>query len=125
MARTTAEDIIAILPDTTGLTETTIVPFMNSANVFVTEALEKAGLTDAILIEIEKYMAAHMATFSKDRVSIEEGAGGAYIKFAGSFGKGLSQTQYGQMCVILDISGTLEALQNGKSKATSFAVLGV
>jgi hypothetical protein len=50
-------------------------------------------------------------------LSKEEGAGGAYIKFAGDWGRGLDGTSHGQMAVMLDTTGTLAALVQRKGRA--------
>jgi len=122
--RVTEEDVLEILSDETTITETTITPFIASANAFVTDLLsDKLSVT--VLFEIERWLSAHMASVSKERLSKEEGAGGAYIKYAGTWESGLDSTQYGQMVLMLDTSNTLRNLMDGKRKAWTVAVPGV
>jgi hypothetical protein len=121
--RVTEEDVLAIMPDNTKLTDYTISPYITSANVFVTDLLENKH-PEVILIEIEKWLAAHMATVTKERLAKEAGAGGANIKYAGEWGMELSSTQYGQMVLMLDTSNTLRNLKDGKKQAWTYAVEG-
>jgi hypothetical protein len=122
MARTNVNDLKQIL-DETSLGYSILSAYINSANVFVTAALTGKGLSDAVLTEIEKWMAAHMITVTRERVAKEEGAGGAYIKYAGEWGAGLASTSYGQMAINLDTSNTLQAMSDGKRTATSRAII--
>lgn len=124
MARVTAAEVLEIMPQDTVLTSVSILPFITSANIFVTDVLTDL-LTDETLKEIERWLAAHMATVVRERLSKEAGAGGAYIKYAGNWGEELSSTQYGQMVLMLDTSNKLRNLKDGKSKAWTYAVPGV
>lgn len=123
MARVVATEVLAVMPDETVLTETTILPYITSANVFVTASLEGA-LDEDVLKEVERWLSAHMATVAKDRVSKEEGAGGAYIKYAGKWEDELASTQFGQMVLMLDTSNTLRNLKDGMKQAWIKAVPG-
>ncbi len=122
MVRTTVLDVKNILDDTT-VPDTILSAYVESANVFVTATLTGKNLSNALLTEIEKWIAAHMVTITRDRVAKEEGAGGAYIKYAGEWGMGLASTSYGQMAINLDTSNTLQALSDGKRTAASKAVV--
>ena len=123
MARTTEEDVLAILSADTVLDYGVIDPYIESANVFVTDILDGV-LTDETLTEIEKWLAAHMASVTRERLSKEAGAGGAYIKYAGTWGEELGSTQYGQMVLMLDTSNTLRNLSKGNRAAYIYAVPG-
>ena len=122
--RVTEAEVLEIMPTETILTESTILPYIDSANVFVTDLLDGV-LEDSVLTEIEKWLSAHMATVTKERLSKEAGAGGAYIKYAGVWGEELKSTQFGQMVLMLDTSNTLRGLINGKQSASTYAVSGV
>ena len=121
--RATASDVLDIMGADTTLTALTIVPYIESANVFVTEILDGVH-EEATLTEIEKWIAAHMATVVRERLSKEAGAGGAYIKYAGMWGEELASTQYGQMALMFDTSNTLRNLKEGKKQAWIYAVPG-
>ena len=119
-ARVTSEEVIEIMD--TALDESAVDPYCDSANVFVNATLASQGLTETVLKEIEKLIAAHMVAITKERQSKEEGAGTAFIKYAGEWKQGLSMTSYGQMAITLDPSGTLENISKGKGKASIYAV---
>ena len=121
MGRTTISDVKDIL-DNTGLSDSVIGAYVSDANVFVTAHLTGEGLSDAIMKLIEKWICGHMITMTRERVGKEEGAGGAYIKYIGSWGQGLMSTSYGQMAVELDSSDTLLKLAQGKKEASIRAV---
>lgn len=121
--RVTEAQVLAIMPGDTELTTLTIAPYITSANVFVTDALD-GKLSETVLIEIEKWLSAHMATVVRERLSKEAGAGGAYIKYAGEWGEELSSTQYGQMVMMLDTTNTLRNLKDGRKQAYTYAVPG-
>lgn len=118
--RTTIDSVKEIID--TDIDEDSIYGIIGSANVFVTSYLTGKGLADDLLKEIEKWVAAHMIASSRERFSKEEGAGGAYIRYAGTFGEGLLATSYGQVAITLDTSGTLLAIAKNKQKATTFAI---
>lgn len=122
-ARVTDEEVLAILPEETAVSYENIQPFIDSANVFVTDLLE-GKLAESVLAEIEKWIAAHMASVVNDRAIKEAGAGGAYVKYAGIWGEELSATQFGQMALMLDTTNTLRNLKQGKMKAWTYAVPG-
>ncbi len=119
-ARVTEEEVLLIMDS--ALTEEAVESYVISANVFITNTLGSAGLSEALLKEIERWTAAHMIALSKERQSKEESAGTAAIKYAGQWGKGMEQTSYGQMAITLDSTGTLANLAKGKGQAYTYAV---
>lgn len=112
--RTTVAEVKKIIE--TELSDLIITAYIEDANIFVDENLIDQDLSEKTLTSIEKWLAAHMLASTRERVAKEEGAGGAYIKYAGNFGEGLKSTPYGQQAVILDTSGTLLAFSDGKKK---------
>lgn len=120
--RATTAEVLEIM-DTT-LVASDLTPYLTSANVFVTEALASTSLSDDALKEIERWIAAHFAVMTKERQSKEEGAGGAYIKWAGQWGMQLEATTYGQVALNLDPTNTLKNLQNNKRTPSIYAVPG-
>lgn len=120
MARTNVADVKNIIE--TALTDPIIEAYVNSANVFVTGTLDGKGLSDAVMEEIEKWIAAHMIASTRERMGKEEEAGGARIEYLGKYGEGLSSTPYGQMAIQLDTSGTLSSDLEVKKTAWSKAV---
>ena len=86
--------------------------------------LTDTDLTDETLAEIEKWLAAHMATVTRERLIKEAGAGGAVVKYAGKWDDELSSTQFGQMVLMLDTSNTIRNLKDGKRSAWTYAIPG-
>lgn len=121
--RVTEADVRAIID--TVLTDPEILPYINSANVWVNTVAEPIPLAEEVLFEIERWMSAHMIAMTQERMAKEEGAGGAYIKYVGEWGKGLDQTPYGQMVIGLDPTGTIADLVKRKGQASIYAVPGV
>ena len=119
--RVTEEAVLEIMPADTTLTEDTILPYVSSANVLVTSLLADEH-EDALLAEIEKWLAAHMASVVRERLIKEAGAGGATVEYAGWWSEGLSSTQYGQMVLTLDTSNKFRNLQKGNKQAWTFVV---
>ena len=128
--RVIADDIRAIMPETT-LDDDIIDVYIVSANVWV-DSLLLGKYDETVLKEIERWMSAHMIAMTQERISKEEGAGGAYIKYAGDWGEGLLGTSYGQMVYSLDVQGWIPCIGcDGKSgsrrpkEAKSTAIPGV
>ena len=111
--RTTPEEVRAIIE--TGISADDMNAFITSASINVTSVLG-TSLSEDVLKEIERWMTAHMIASTKTRISKEEGAGGAYIKYAGEFGKMLESTPYGQMVLALDTTGKYAELAKSKVK---------
>lgn len=121
MARTTIDDVKDILDDTE-LSDEKIGAFITGSNLFVTNHLTGKGLTEATLTEIERWYAAHMIAMTLERQIKKAGAGGAEVEYTGYWSYGLLGTNYGQVTISLDTSGTLEALAKSKLQAWTKAV---
>jgi hypothetical protein len=115
--RVTATEVLEVLDGST-LTDAQVNPYITSANVMVNAALG-TGTTD-ILKEIERWLAAHMITVTRERQAKSEGAGGANITYSEIFGEGLKSTNYGQMVLNLDTTGAMASL--GGKAATIYAI---
>lgn len=120
--RTTPTELRKIIDDTT-LTDNVLESFITSASLFVDNTLVDKGLTPQTLTDIERWISAHLVSYTRERQSKEEGAGGAYIKYAGEFGEGLKATSYGQMAILLDTSGTLASMAGGTGKSINITAL--
>lgn len=108
-ARVTAADVQEIL-DTT-LEASVINAFINTAHTFIEANLGSANLGEAMLTEIEKWLAAHFLSIRDRRVKSENIAGEYSVTYeVGNLGEGLMSTTYGQTAVALDTSGTLDSL---------------
>lgn len=121
MARTTI-DLVEDILDNVDLSETIMLSYIDGANVFVTHHLGSKGLSEILLTEIERWMAAHMIAMTRERQIKKAGAGGAEVEYTGYWTYGLLSTNYGQMAVNLDTSGTLQELAKQKTQAWTKAV---
>lgn len=120
--RTTAEKVKEIMA--TRLTEAQILPFLITANAMVTARLAASGLPDATLEEIEKYLAAHLASV-KSKFAITERIGEASITTGYKGGLGLDATPYGEVAKMLDTTGILAtalSARTAKIEAIDFAL---
>lgn len=107
MSRTNAVAVCAVLE--TELED--VGPFIQTANILVTEYLASSSLSVALLKEIETYLAAHFVTL-RDLRTKQERADGVAFTFQGEWGMGLDSSSYGQTAQILDSTGTLATLSD-------------
>lgn len=108
MARTTDTEVKKII-SLNKVTDTT--PFIDTANLLVTKHLGNSGLSDDELTQIEKYLTAHLLTLHNDERQLKtQKLGDATDTYAGNFGKGLEFSQFGQMVLMLDNTGTMQGL---------------
>ena len=90
-----------------------LTPFIDQADMFITEDLAGKGLTALRLKNIELNLAAHYYTISKERGGLtlqrigeaEERYGGVDISYTG-----FKSTRFGQQALAMDTSGTLQSL---------------
>ncbi len=111
--RVTEEDVRGII-ETDG--NISLAPFLNSATAltdYISSEDSDGVLSAALLIEIEKNLAAHSYAL-RDPQYLAKKTGDASAKFQGETGMGLDYTPWGQMAKQLDVSGTLSTL--GKKK---------
>lgn len=104
-ARVTTEDVKVIID--TSIADLTV--FITAANLFVNGHLSAAGLPEEVLVEIEKYVAAHILSV-KDPRTKAEGVDVLSESYQGQWGFGLKGTSYGQIAILLDTSGILGAM---------------
>ena len=119
--RVTEADVLTIIDTTLGTGE--IDPFIFTANMMVNGYLEDKGLTEEVLTEIEKYLSAHILSVKDQRVKAEK-IDVLSFTYTGNFGMGLKNTQYGQMAILLDTSGTFgEIAEGGGKKRASISMI--
>ncbi len=108
--------------------DTPLAPFISAANTLVTQFCTNltTDYTDAELLEIETWLAAHFYTV-RDMRRTEERAGPVSERFQSKVDLGFNTSHYGQMAMRLDYHGGLAALdkkiKEGK-RAPSVAWLG-
>ena len=108
MSRVNAADIEQLVNafDTDSIDMDEVDSYIDTASVMVDSYLLNKGITEALLSQIEKYVAAHLYSI-KHRYLIEEEIAGAKGKTGFKGGVGLSGTPYGQTAITLDFTGTL------------------
>jgi len=100
----------------TELTEEEVVPFLTTANVMVTDILNDEGYGDALLKQIEIYLAAHFVAIRDPQVKSET-IGEVATSYHGQSGMGLNFTPYGQQVLLLDHHGVFARIQETKRQA--------
>lgn len=120
MSRTDTNKVKGIIEVPANLTDSMIQAFIDDATLIVTEELTSAGMTDARLELIERYLAAHYVTILTERGGLTssevDGSKDTYSTFKD--GAGLTMTRYGQMAIGFDTSGKLKAMaHSAKAKA--------
>ncbi|MCK9569338.1 hypothetical protein M0R72_10410 [Candidatus Pacearchaeota archaeon] len=99
-----------------------VAPFINAANALTdkVDAEDDDGLlTDALLAQIEMFLAAHLYAH-RDQQYANESRGGASATYQGQFGMGLDSTRWGQTAKMLDVTGYLANLGQAKPEAEAF-----
>ncbi len=104
MARVTDDNVKEIISTTVDC-----APFITAADLIVTERLTGSGLSDAMLKEITRWLAAHLVAI-RDPIYKTEKTGDAMGTMFGQAGMGLDFTPYGQQVKVLDTSGLLADL---------------
>lgn len=120
MARVTASEVKAIM-DGCATADATVEIMIGAAS----ELLDVVFAGDSVLStsqlkEIERWLTAHMLSITMHRQTKEEKVGDASASFTGKWGEKLLSTSYGQMVLILDITGKLS--KAGKQAASIYAV---
>lgn len=114
--RVTPAEVLVIMDNVT-LDEAIVNSYIIGANAMVTDIFGTSSLVETTLKEIERWVSAHLIAVTRERMAKKEGAGGAFIEYAGSFGEGLQSTTFGQTAIALDYTGTLAALSLKKRQA--------
>jgi len=108
--RVTDDEVHGIMIDLDDTVDTT--PFIETANLVITEKLVGKGLTDAMLIKIELWLSAHFATLDVEKGGLRSSKLGeadeSYVWTRG--GSGFGTTRYGLTAIALDTSGILQTL---------------
>ena len=96
-------------------------PFIESANLLVTECYGNSGVSDDVLRELEKWLAAHLAHSVSQRV-VSTKLGDASDTFARASGDGLRGTFYGQQALLFDVNGCIQ--MRGTTRPTLHSIGG-
>lgn len=96
-----------------------VKPFIDAANALTNHVSSEDAqglLNSALLVQIEKYLAAHFYEH-RDPQYDEKKTGDAMAVFQGEWGMGLDSSKWGQTAKMLDVTGTLRALSKGVVRA--------
>jgi hypothetical protein len=119
-ARVTASEVKEIMDNCT-LSDTIVDVYITGANALVTAILgDDTTISSTLLMEVERWYAAHMIASTTHRSAVSEKLGDASVKYADTFREGLMSTPYGQMVLQLDTTGKMGAV--GMRRATIRAV---
>ncbi len=120
MARVTIAEVKAIMDNCT-VADATITAMIGAATELITETFEEdTTLTTTQKKEIERWLVAHMLASTLHRTTSEEKVGDASVKYTGKFGMRLESTPYGQMVLMLDVTGKLQ--NSGRRGASIYSV---
>lgn len=108
--RVTDDEVHAIMVDLDDSIDTS--PFIELANLVVTEKLVGKGSTDAMLVKIELWLSAHFATLDSEKGGLRSSKMGesdeSYVWTRS--GTGFGTTRYGLTAIALDDTGILQTL---------------
>ncbi len=115
-ARVSVSDVKAIFD--TDLIDSEISVAITMANTLISaHGLAAAGVTEAVLTEIERLLAAHFCALKDPRTSKEAISGEVSASYQGQTKTGLKSTFYGQNAILLDYSGILATIAEGAKRA--------
>lgn len=92
------------------ISDSELVRFIQTASGLIDSVFDGSeGYSDAMLAEIECWLAAHIVASSRLRQAVSERVGDVSISYA-NLGEGLDSTSYGKMVKQLDISGKISKI---------------
>jgi hypothetical protein len=122
--RVTAAEIRAVIDYDDAIPIDAFITAANALTDYVSSQDSDSLLSAALLKEIERYLAAHFYE-SRDPQYTSRSTGGASGNFQGQFKTGLESSKWGQHAMVLDVTGTLRNLNDGKQAAPTLTWLGL
>jgi hypothetical protein len=122
--RVTNAQVLAVMESGIGIRDDTVTACVTAANALtdkVSAADSGGALSTALLVEIERWLAAHFTSIAYMQSQSEKTEMAAQT-FFGKVDLNLNQTRYGQQAVILDITGFLAGLQRQAEKGSRFRI---
>lgn len=125
--RVTADEVKEILTIDPTILDAEIDVFIKSANILTNKVATDGPLTDSDhLMEIERWVAAHLVAIRDMRVA-QEKAGEVQQSFQYKVDLNFNVTVYGQQALVIDTTGVLAKLQadaknGGKIKASLYTL---
>ena len=105
--RVTSNDVLDIMDADISISNNAMVAFITAAEEMITNIYTDSGASTTLLMEIERWLVAHMIASTLQRMGAEEKVGQAQIKYTGKWGMGLNSTPYGQTVLTLDTTGLM------------------
>jgi len=128
MARTTVDNVEAIIDIDSGIS---LTPFIEAANALVTQCCSTATDADGDLVYtatnlelIERWLSAHFYHIRDPKAKVEK-AGSVSAEYRTAVKIGFDNTHYGQMAMRLDWNGGLAALNDQVNKGTRGQSVGI
>ena len=123
MVLVTPQEVKAVI-DTVG-DSVDVTPYIETADLIITEQLNAAVLSAARLKQIELYLACHFTAMSRERGGLvvdETGEGRA--EYSDVYEAGFAMTRFGQAAMQLDTTGVLKTIdEDAKTKVARFVVV--
>ena len=111
--RVTADQVKTLID-----TERDIQSMLVTANTVVEEAYSGETISEALLTQVELYLAAHFVALTEESGSLlRDSIGESATTLANVYGQGLASTRYGQSALAIDPTGSLANFGNAKPKA--------
>lgn len=112
-ARVTATEVKEIMTGCT-TSDTIVEVYIGAATLLIDSRFASdTVLSDDQLKELERWLTAHMIASVDFRTTSEEKVGEASVKYTGKWGEGLKSTPYGQMVLLLDVTGKIAKAGKG------------
>lgn len=117
----TSDDVMEVMQNTS-LDENYVSSVLITADIILTKVYEycKEPISDSLLLELQKYMAAHIIASTTNRITTDEKIGDAQVSYAGKFGMKYEATPYGQLLLTIDPTGLIA--KSGKLGASINAI---
>jgi hypothetical protein len=115
--RVEEKDVFEIIDGNADLSMGPFIEMATALTDYVSSQDSRSVLTAALLVQIEKNLAAHYYSMRDPQYDAKK-TDDVSAKFQGEFGMHLDATRWGQAAMIFDVSGTLRKLSKGVSLGT-------
>ena len=120
--RVTVAEVEQIIQIDSSFVDADVTICINGANIIVTQVCVDSSLTTPQLKEIERWLSAHLCAIRQKQVSRER-ADVVEQAFQHKLGLNFQVTMYGQQAMMLDTSGALSRLNDGKKTVAIFKTI--
>jgi hypothetical protein len=118
--RVTSAEVKEIMDNCT-TSDIIVNTFITAASAVIDKVFSgNTSMSAVMLKEVERWLTAHMLASTLSRTTSEEKLGDAQLTYTGKWGEGLKSTSYGQMVLVLDVSGLMA--KTGLKGASMYAI---